>query len=73
MGTAYSYLFDGSDEYNTHGWNSITRYEDITRIKIKDKNKSFWIGDKIKRLYNIEKEPVDISEIILYDPFVINS
>ena len=73
MGTAYSYLFDGSEENNLHGWRSVTQYKEVERVKIQDKNRDYWIGDKIDRLYDLTDEPKDISEVITYEPLFLQN
>ena len=67
MGTAYSYLFDGSEEAE-HSWKSITQYKEVQRVKLIDKNREYWIGSKVNRLYDNTEEPIDISEVITYEP-----
>ena len=67
MGTAYSYLIDGSVE-ELHGWKSITQYREVERVKIQDKNSEYWIGSKLDRLFDKTEEPRDIVEIITYQP-----
>ena len=71
MGTAYSYLIDGSIE--EHGWRSVTQYKEVERVKIQDKNRDYWIGDKIDRLYDLTDEPKDISEVITYEPLFLQN
>jgi hypothetical protein len=41
-------------------WKSLTKYKEHNLIYVRDKNKSFWIGDKLERLQLPISPPVPL-------------